>query len=104
MACGPAVPNNQTFLHELRPYTATNAPHSYSHSSCVRLGNPGTWFERGRALALLAWLGTDAKSGVSSPDAATSAYHAVAFLRDAKSTGWVRRDGLLAGLVGGHQH
>ncbi len=43
------------------------------------------------------------KSGVSSGETATSPTKPLP-LRDAKSTGWARRDGLLAGLVNGYQH
>lgn len=48
---------------------------------------PETRFERSRALALLAGLGGDAKSGVTTAEAATFADQAVAALRDAISAG-----------------
>ena len=47
-----------------------------------------TRFERSRALALLAGLGGDTKSGVTSAEAETSADQAVAALADAVKTGW----------------
>jgi tetratricopeptide (TPR) repeat protein/tRNA A-37 threonylcarbamoyl transferase component Bud32 len=45
-------------------------------------------FERARALALLAGLGGDAKSGVTTAEAARFADQAVASLRDASNAGW----------------
>jgi serine/threonine protein kinase len=45
-------------------------------------------FERGRALALLAGLAADGKSGVTSAEAAAFADQAVAALRDAVQAGW----------------
>jgi tetratricopeptide (TPR) repeat protein len=45
-------------------------------------------FERSRALALLAGLGGDAKSGVTKDEAAAFADQAVAALRDAINAGW----------------
>jgi serine/threonine protein kinase len=45
-------------------------------------------FERSRALALLAGLGGDAKSGVTRAEAAAFADQAIAALRDAFGTGW----------------
>jgi serine/threonine protein kinase/tetratricopeptide (TPR) repeat protein len=50
--------------------------------------DPETQFERSRALALLAGLGADAKSGVTPAEAARLADQAVASLRDAISAGW----------------
>jgi tetratricopeptide (TPR) repeat protein/tRNA A-37 threonylcarbamoyl transferase component Bud32 len=50
--------------------------------------NTETRFERALALALLAGLGADAKSGVSSAEAASFADQAVAALRDAVDAGW----------------
>jgi tetratricopeptide (TPR) repeat protein len=50
--------------------------------------NPETQFERSRALALLAGLGRDAKSGVTAAEAASFAEQSVAALRDAISAGW----------------
>jgi tetratricopeptide (TPR) repeat protein/tRNA A-37 threonylcarbamoyl transferase component Bud32 len=50
--------------------------------------NTETRFERSRALALLAGLGGEAKSGVSMAEAAMFADQAVAALRDAISAGW----------------
>jgi tetratricopeptide (TPR) repeat protein len=50
--------------------------------------DPETRFERSRALALLAGLGDDAKSGVTKAEAAAFAEQAVASLRDAFSHGW----------------
>jgi tetratricopeptide (TPR) repeat protein len=47
-----------------------------------------TRFERSRALALLAGLGADAKSGVTTDDAKTFADQAVAALADAVKSGW----------------
>ena len=47
-----------------------------------------TRFERSRALALLAGLGGDRKSGVTSAEAKTYADQAVAALADAVKTGW----------------
>jgi hypothetical protein len=47
-----------------------------------------TRFERSRALALLAGLSGDAKSGVTKDEAAAFADQAVAALRDAISAGW----------------
>ena len=56
----------------------------------ARLSQPDieTQVERARALALLAGLGADAKSGVTEAEAATFADRAVASLRDAFSHGW----------------
>jgi hypothetical protein len=45
-------------------------------------------FERARALALLAGLGAEAKSGVTKDEAAAFADQAVTALRDAFSAGW----------------
>ena len=53
----------------------------------LTLGPDGR-LERSRALALLAGLGGDAKSGVTKAEAATFAIQAVAGLRDAFSHGW----------------
>jgi tetratricopeptide (TPR) repeat protein len=53
-----------------------------------------TRFERGRALALLAGLSADGKSGVSAAEAATFADQAVAALRDALEAGWGQYDEL----------
>jgi serine/threonine-protein kinase len=50
--------------------------------------------ERARALALLAGLGQDPKSGVTAAEAVAFADHAVAALRDAINAGWARRDEL----------
>jgi tetratricopeptide (TPR) repeat protein len=50
--------------------------------------NTETRFERSRALALLAGLGGEAKSGVTTAEAAAFADQAVAALRDAISAGW----------------
>jgi hypothetical protein len=50
--------------------------------------NPETHFERSHALALLAGLGRDAKSGVTTAEAVRFADQAVAALRDAISAGW----------------
>jgi tetratricopeptide (TPR) repeat protein len=47
-----------------------------------------TRFERGRALALLAGMAADGKSGVSAAEAAAFADQAVAALRDAFDAGW----------------
>jgi hypothetical protein len=49
---------------------------------------PDTRFERSRALALLAGLGGESKSGVTKAEAAAFADQAVAALRDARSAGW----------------
>jgi tetratricopeptide (TPR) repeat protein len=51
-------------------------------------------FERARALALLAGLGAQGKSGVTSAEAAAFADQAVAALRDAVQAGWTQRDEL----------
>jgi tetratricopeptide (TPR) repeat protein len=53
-----------------------------------------TRFERSRALALLAGLGNEAKSGVTNAEAAMFADQAVAALRDALSAGWNEPDEL----------
>ena len=53
-----------------------------------------TRFERVRALALLAGLGKDPKSGVTAAEAASFADRSVAALRDAIDAGWAVRDGL----------
>ena len=53
-----------------------------------------TRFERSRALALLAGLGAEAKSGVTKDEAAAFAEQAVAGLHDAFSAGWRWNDGL----------
>jgi hypothetical protein len=102
-------------LAELYPKTTEYATHlGYSHAyrgwALVRSGQPShaaadlrravalwakdpapdtmTRFERARALALLAGLGGDAKSGVTKAEAAAFADQAVAALRDAISAGW----------------
>jgi tetratricopeptide (TPR) repeat protein len=49
---------------------------------------PDTRFERSRALALLAGLAADGKSGVTAAEAATFADQAVAALREAVKIGW----------------
>jgi tetratricopeptide (TPR) repeat protein len=56
--------------------------------------NPETRFERARALALLAGLGADAKSGVRPAEAARFAEQAVAALRDATAAGLEQPDEL----------
>jgi serine/threonine protein kinase/tetratricopeptide (TPR) repeat protein len=48
----------------------------------------GTRFEGARALALLAGLGKDAKSGVTATEAAALAERSIAALRDAMAAGW----------------
>src|SRR5262249_21606997 len=53
-----------------------------------------TRFERGRALALLAWLAADGKSGATTAEAAAFADQAVAALRDAFQAGWGQWDEL----------
>jgi tetratricopeptide (TPR) repeat protein len=53
-----------------------------------------TRFERARALALLAALGADAKSGVPPAEATRFADQAVEALRDAVKAGWEQRDEL----------
>jgi hypothetical protein len=53
-----------------------------------------TRFERARALALLAGLGGDAKSGVTASEAAAFADQAVTALRDAVQAGWAQGDEL----------
>jgi tetratricopeptide (TPR) repeat protein len=53
-----------------------------------------TRFERGRALALLAGLAADGKSGVTAAEAAAFADQAVAALRDAFQAGWGQWDEL----------
>jgi tetratricopeptide (TPR) repeat protein len=53
-----------------------------------------TSVERSRALALLAGLATDGKSGVTSSEASAFADQAVAALRDALQAGWGRCDEL----------
>ncbi len=50
--------------------------------------DPGDQFERSRALALLAGLGGEAKSGVTTAEAAAFADQSVASLRDAINAGW----------------
>src|SRR5262249_14976009 len=56
--------------------------------------NTETRFERSRALALLAGLGGDAKSGVTTAEAAKFADQSVAALGDAINAGWNRPDEL----------
>jgi tetratricopeptide (TPR) repeat protein len=56
--------------------------------------NTETRFERARALARLAGLGADAKSGIRSAEAAGFADRAVAALRDAIKAGWNAHDEL----------
>ena len=55
-----------------------------------------TRFERVRALALLAGLGKDPKSGVTAAETASFADRSVAALRDAIDAGWAVCDGLKA--------
>jgi hypothetical protein len=50
--------------------------------------DPQTRLERSRALALLAGLGADAKSGVTKDEAKTFADQSVAFLAEIVKTGW----------------
>jgi tetratricopeptide (TPR) repeat protein len=50
--------------------------------------NPETQFEQSRALALLARLGRDAKSGVTTADADRFANQSIVVLRDAIRAGW----------------
>jgi hypothetical protein len=59
----------------------------------ARIKNPlgETRLEQSRALALLAGLQSDAKSGVSAAEAARFADQAAAALRDAVQGGWARR-------------
>ena len=52
------------------------------------------WFERSRSLALLAGLGGEAKTGVTTVEASAFAVQAVASLRDAINAGWNRPDEL----------
>jgi hypothetical protein len=54
----------------------------------------GVRFERARALALLAELSKDAKSGVTAAEAASFFDQAVATLRDAITAGWLQSDEL----------
>jgi tetratricopeptide (TPR) repeat protein len=54
----------------------------------LKAPEPETRFERSRALALLAGVGSDARSGVTATEAARFADQAVASLRDAISAGW----------------
>jgi tetratricopeptide (TPR) repeat protein len=56
--------------------------------------NTETRFERSRALALLAGLAAEAKSGVTAAEAAAFADQAVAALRDAVEAGWGQYDEL----------
>ena len=56
--------------------------------------DPETGAERSRALALLAGLGGQAKSGVTTAEAAAFADQAVAALRDAINAGWNEFDEL----------
>jgi hypothetical protein len=53
-----------------------------------------SWFELPQALAVLAGLGKDAKSGVTAAEAATIADQAVAALRNASKAGRVQLDEL----------
>jgi hypothetical protein len=55
---------------------------------------PEARFERARALALLAGLGGDAKSGVTPAEAAGFADQAVASFREAINAGWGQTDEL----------
>jgi hypothetical protein len=51
-------------------------------------------FEKCHAFALLAGLGADPKSGITSAEATTFADQAVASLQDAVKAGWTQRDEL----------
>jgi tetratricopeptide (TPR) repeat protein len=55
---------------------------------------PETRLERSRALALLAGLGADSRSGVTATEAAQLADQAAAALRDAVKAGWAQQDEL----------
>jgi WD40 repeat protein/tetratricopeptide (TPR) repeat protein len=64
--------------------------------SWAKVSSPSTEtrFEQARALALLAKLGKDAKSGVAAPAAASFADQTVTALREAIEDGWAQRDEL----------
>ena len=69
--------------------------HSRPESCCVRstsLTRPGRSgrFEKSRALALLAKLGADPKSGVTADEAKAFANRAAAALADAVKAGWAQ--------------
>ena len=54
----------------------------------IQVGNTELWFEKARALALLAKLGADPKSGVTADEGKAFADQAVAALTDAIRAGW----------------
>jgi serine/threonine protein kinase/tetratricopeptide (TPR) repeat protein len=105
-----AHPDNPSYTKHL------GYSHAYRGWALVRSGQPsqaaadlrravGLWakepdwnlmarFERSRALALLAGLGQEAKSGVTAAEAAAFAAQAVAALRDAVQAGWGQFDEL----------
>ena len=60
----------------------------------LETAQPETRFERSRALALLAGLGADSRSGVTATEAAQFADQAAAALRDAVQAGWAQLDEL----------
>src|SRR5262249_35051214 len=60
----------------------------------AKAGDVEDHFERGRALALLAGLAADGRSGVTSAEAAAFADQAVAALRAALQAGWGQYDEL----------
>jgi hypothetical protein len=94
VACGPAVPNNQTFLHELgsvanRPLVSGNSWESGSNPTGAKLYAS---FDSGKEVGREFWGDRNLADRKPLP------------LRDAKGAGWSRPDELLAGLVNGYHH
>jgi serine/threonine-protein kinase len=97
----PTVPQYSSDLgqsHAYRGFAHVRAGHPAEAAAALRraldlwekgkASNLEPRFERGRALALLAGLAADGKSGVTAAEAAMFADHAVAALRDAFQAGW----------------
>jgi tetratricopeptide (TPR) repeat protein len=106
-AAHPAITlytNNLGHSHAYRGWAHVRVGHPAEAASDLRRAlalweeekgaNSETRFERSRALALLAGLGGEAKSGVTAAEATAFADQAVAALRDAMSAGWNRPDEL----------
>ena len=96
--------NDLGYSHAYRGWAHVQAGHPAEAAADLRRAvalwargpatHPEMRFERSRALALLAGLGSNAKSGVAAAEAAAFADQAVAALRDAVGAGWAQRSKL----------
>jgi tetratricopeptide (TPR) repeat protein len=94
----PEQPSALIYGHAYRGWAHLHAGHPAQAAADLRralalwekqkAADSDTLFERSRALALLAGMGGDAKSGVTTAEAATFADQAVASVRDAIKAGW----------------